>query len=194
MEFRNKLQVIARNTCGTRKRRQVGVPRKVWHVGRNGFCEWCNSSNPTWRSEQRFQMSTYVSSFDSSMEAGVDIDFLLLRKVAMLWAEEVEGITQRKVNTNAMEAGVKTSAEQVGIVGPADEMTKMWAELASQRRQLMEGLWQRKRQKLAQANMLVTQLEQYLSKRTVNVTSGQEIRSERMKQGWDGHCKIGCWH
>ena len=58
----------------------------------------------------------------------------------MLWAEEVEGATQRKVNTIAIEADVKTNAGQVGEVGPADEMTKMWAELASQRRQLTEGL------------------------------------------------------
>ena len=41
-----------------------------------------------------FNMSTHVSSFDTSMEADDGIDFLLLRKVAMLWAEEVEGITQ----------------------------------------------------------------------------------------------------
>ena len=53
----------------------------------------------------------------------------------MLWAEEVEGATQRKVHANAIEAGAKTNA-----VGPADEMAKMWAELASQRRQLTEGL------------------------------------------------------
>ena len=58
----------------------------------------------------------------------------------MLWADEVEGATQRKVNTNAMEAGVKTSAGQAGAVGPPDEKQKMWAELASQRRQLTEGL------------------------------------------------------
>ena len=58
----------------------------------------------------------------------------------MLWADEVEGATQRKVNTNAMEASVKTNAGQAGAVGPPDEMQKMWAELASQRRQLTEGL------------------------------------------------------
>ena len=69
------------------------------------------------------------------IETDEDIDFLSLRKVAMLWAEEVEGATQRKVHTNAIEAGAKTNA-----VGPADEMARMWAELASQRRQLTEGL------------------------------------------------------
>ena len=58
----------------------------------------------------------------------------------MLWAEEVEGITRWKVNTNAMEAGMTTNAGQVGAVGPANEMQKMWAELASQRCQLTEGL------------------------------------------------------
>ena len=74
------------------------------------------------------------------MEADDGIEFLSLRKVAMQWVEEVEGATHWKVQTNAMEAVVKTSAGQVDAVGPADEMQKMWAELASQRRQLTEGL------------------------------------------------------
>ena len=54
----------------------------------------------------------------------------------MMWIEEVEGATQRKVQANVIEAGVKTNAGQVGAVGPADEMTKMWVELASQRRHI----------------------------------------------------------
>ena len=69
------------------------------------------------------------------IESDEDIDFLSLRKVAMQWAEEVEGATQRKVHSNALEAEAKMNA-----VGPTDEMAKMWAELASQRRQLTEGL------------------------------------------------------
>ena len=69
------------------------------------------------------------------IESDEVIDFLSLRKVAMQWAEEVEGATQRKVHSNALEAGAKMNA-----VGPSDEMAKMWAELASQRRQLTEGL------------------------------------------------------
>ena len=69
------------------------------------------------------------------VETDEDIDFLSLRKVAMLWAEEVEGATQREVHANAIKAGAKTNA-----VGPADEMAKMWAEFASQRRQLTEAL------------------------------------------------------
>ena len=43
------------------------------------------------------------------IESDEDIDFLSLRKIAMLWAEEVEGATQRKGQTNAIEDGVKTN-------------------------------------------------------------------------------------
>ena len=89
------------------------------------------------------------------IEADDSANFLALRKVAMLWAEEVEGAAQSKVRSQAVEASVErveASVERVeaGPDGgeararPAEptggEMGQLWAELAAQRRLLTEGL------------------------------------------------------
>ena len=51
------------------------------------------------------------------MKADGTIDFLSLRKVAMQWADEVEGATPQKVKANVSE----TRAEQTAA---GDEITK----------------------------------------------------------------------
>ena len=63
------------------------------------------------------------------------------------------------------------------------EVGKLRTRVHRLKRKLITGTSprQRKRQKLAQANMIVTQLEQYLPKTTVDLIRGQVIRPERMK-------------
>ena len=77
-------------------------------------------------------------------ETDNSLDFLALRRVAMMWAEEVEGAAQSKVRVHAVEASVEHVAaarEQVrpSRAEPSGEMRELWAELAEQRRMLTEG-------------------------------------------------------
>lgn len=89
------------------------------------------------------------------IEANGAIDFLSLRKVAMQWADEVEGATPQKVKANVSE----TRVEQT-VTG--DEITKLWAELASQRQCLKDGLAgneKRLTEVLAQQRQLLTTMQ-----------------------------------
>ena len=95
------------------------------------------------------------------VEANADTNFLALRKIAMLWAEEVEAAVQhRAARSHAVEATVErveAGVERVEAgVGRAEagahgevraqrwesagDLGQLWTELASQRRLLTEGM------------------------------------------------------
>lgn len=63
-----------------------------------------------------------------------EIDFLSLRKIAMQWADEVEGAARGKVRANAIQVNVERAEES------SSDSKELWAELATQRRLWTEGL------------------------------------------------------